>query len=378
MFRQRALTAAFVLAVPLVAHGQLTYEPSKYFDERWYVTPFGSYIFSDSDRRAGDDWGGGLAIGKALHPNWNVELRAMYEELSAESGGPGKYKNWSGTLDAHYFFFPRAGLHNWQSRTVHPYLIAGIGAINDKVSGSSTIPSGDKTSFMANVGVGFVWPFSSWGRLVGDVRYRWSENKGNVGSGSGFDDWIASVGLQIPLGPPPRVAEPPRPAPPPPPPAPKPEPKPEAKPEAKPAPPPPPPKKPVVERVELSGEGTFAFGKAALTDAGRGRIEKVVQDLRSAGVTVTSMVITGYTDPIGKPDSNQRLSLERANAVRDHMVKLGVPAGIIRTEGRGEADLKVTEADCKAKGQAKTRKALIECLLPNRRVEVHATGEKQS
>ena len=120
------------------------------------------------------------------------------------------------------------------------------------------------------------------------------------------------------------------------------------------------------------------FAKATLTDAGRSRIEKVVQDLRAAGVTITSMAITGYTDPIGKPDSNQRLSLERANAVRDHMVSQGVPAGVIRTEGRGEADLKVTEADCKAKGEAKNRNALIACLLPNRRVEIQATGEKQN
>jgi OOP family OmpA-OmpF porin len=371
MFRPRTLAAALSLAVPLVAHGQLTYEPSKYFDDRWYLTPFGSYIFADSARRASDDWGGGLAVGKAVHPNWNVELRAMYEELSSESGGPGKYKNWSGTLDAHYFLYPRVGLRQWQSETVQPYLIAGIGAINDKVSGSPTTPSGEKTSFMANAGVGFVWPFSSWGRLTGDVRYRWDDNRGNFGSGGSFGDWIASVGLQIPLGPPPRVAEAPRPAPPPPPPAPKPE-------AVKPAPPPPAPKKPVVQRIELSGEGTFVFAKATLTDEGRRRIEKVVQDLRAAGVTVTSMAITGYTDPIGKADSNQRLSLERANAVRDHMVSQGVPAGIIRTEGRGEADLKVTEADCKAKGEAKNRNALIACLLPNRRVEIQATGEKQN
>jgi hypothetical protein len=47
MFGQRTLTAAFALAIPLAAHGQLTYEPSKYFDDRWCLTPFGSYIFSD-------------------------------------------------------------------------------------------------------------------------------------------------------------------------------------------------------------------------------------------------------------------------------------------------------------------------------------------
>jgi OOP family OmpA-OmpF porin len=60
------------------------------------------------------------------------------------------------------------------------------------------------------------------------------------------------------------------------------------------------------------------------------------------------------------------------------MVKQGVPAGVIRTEGRGENDLKVTEADCKGKGQSKSRKALIACYEPNRRVEIQATGEKQN
>ena len=32
--------------------------------------------------------------------------------------------------------------------------------------------SDNKTSFMGNVGAGIVWPFSSWGRLVADARYR--------------------------------------------------------------------------------------------------------------------------------------------------------------------------------------------------------------
>jgi OOP family OmpA-OmpF porin len=238
------------------------------------------------------------------------------------------------------------------------------------VSGSPTTPAGDKTSFLANAGLGVVWPFASWGRLVGDVRYRWDDNRAHFGSGSNIGDWVASVGLQIPLGPPPRVAEAPRPAPPPAPPPPA------VKPEAKPTPPPPAPKKPVVQRFELSGDGTFVFDKATLTDVGRGRIDKMVKDLRSAGVTVTSMAITGYTDPLGSTKYNEKLSLERANAVRDYMVSQGIPASVIRAEGRGEADLKVTQADCKGRGQSKSRKALIACYEPNRRVEIQAAGEK--
>ena len=366
----RICVLAAALAVPLVAHGQVTYEPSKYIDDRWYVTPFGSYIWSDSDRRAKDDWGGGLAIGKPIHPNWNIELRGMYEELSSDTSVQGKYTNWSAMLDAQYFFTGRQGIRLWQKDTVQPYLVAGIGAINDRVKGTATTAGDDKTSFAANAGAGIVWPFSTWGRLVGDARYRWDDNRGNFGRGGHFGDWILSVGLQIPLGDPPRVAEAPRAAPPaPPPPAPK--------PEAKAPPPPPPaPKKPVVQRFEISGDGTFVFDKAILTDVGKSRIDKLVQDLRAQGVTVTSMAITGYTDPLGPTKYNEKLSLDRAGAVRDYMVSQGIPAGVIRAEGRGESDLKVTEADCRTKGQAKSRNALIACLEPNRRVEIQAAGEK--
>ena len=40
----------------------------------------------------------------------------------------------------------------------------------------------------------------------------------------------------------------------------------------------------------------------------------------------------------------------------------------------GLANLVVTEADCRAKGPAKTRQALIACLAPNRRVVADITG----
>jgi OOP family OmpA-OmpF porin len=102
-----------------------------------------------------------------------------------------------------------------------------------------------------------------------------------------------------------------------------------------------------------------------------------VTGLKQAGITVTSMTIAGHTDPIGTEAYNQKLSLERANTVRDYMVSQGVPAGVIRTEGRGESQLIVTEADCKAKGQARTQSALIACLLPNRRVVIQATGDQR-
>jgi outer membrane protein OmpA-like peptidoglycan-associated protein/uncharacterized membrane protein YeaQ/YmgE (transglycosylase-associated protein family) len=45
--------------------------------------------------------------------------------------------------------------------------------------------------------------------------------------------------------------------------------------------------------------------------------------------------ITGHTDNSGDPDTNRRLSLERANTVKDMLVKAGAPADRITTEGMG-------------------------------------------
>lgn len=119
----------------------------------------------------------------------------------------------------------------------------------------------------------------------------------------------------------------------------------------------------------------FAFDKAVLMPAGEARIEAMIESLRQAGVTgLTSVTIFGHTDPLGPPEYNQRLSEERAVAVKNYLVTRGIPAGIITAEGRGESQLKITEADCQAKQQASPRSALIACLAPNRRVEIIATA----
>ncbi len=72
----------------------------------------------------------------------------------------------------------------------------------------------------------------------------------------------------------------------------------------------------------------------------------------------------------------ERLRLEMQRANERIQVAQGVPANIITTEGRSFSELRVTEADCRAQGKAKTRTALIACFEPNRRVDIRATGEQ--
>jgi len=54
---------------------------------------------------------------------------------------------------------------------------------------------------------------------------------------------------------------------------------------------------------------------------------------------------TGHTDKSGPDDYNMALSLRRANAVKDALVRDGVPAGVISVVGRGESQPLVPTAD---------------------------------
>ncbi|KXK01475.1 MAG: OmpA/MotB family outer membrane protein [Acidobacteria bacterium OLB17] len=45
--------------------------------------------------------------------------------------------------------------------------------------------------------------------------------------------------------------------------------------------------------------------------------------------------VGGHTDDVGQPASNQTLSENRANAVRDALVKFGVNPAVLQTRGYG-------------------------------------------
>jgi hypothetical protein len=67
----------------------------------------------------------------------------------------------------------------------------------------------------------------------------------------------------------------------------------------------------------------------------------------------------------GHGDYNQRLSERRVQTVREILVRMGVDPAKVRTAARGD---ELPVQDCAP--SAKTKKALEDCLLPNRRVEV--------
>ncbi len=129
---------------------------------------------------------------------------------------------------------------------------------------------------------------------------------------------------------------------------------------------------PMVRHIELSADALFAFDKATLMRRGVEKLDKLVDDLGE--VSYDTIVVVGHTDPLGSDTYNQRLSERRAATVANYLSRHGVHANTIRSEGRGETELKVTPADCSG---ARGRTALIACYQPNRRVEVTVTGVAQ-
>lgn len=65
----------------------------------------------------------------------------------------------------------------------------------------------------------------------------------------------------------------------------------------------------------------------------------------TGGAAVTRVAVTGHTDTSGAATYNMALSLRRANAVKDALVREGIPAAAIGVTGRGETQLLVQTKD---------------------------------
>ena len=163
--------------------------------------------------------------------------------------------------------------------------------------------------------------------------------------------------------------ETPKPAPEPAPPAPTPAAKPQAVPELKPVAKPEPkpePKKPAI--VNLASRELFEFNKATLTNDAKQRLDaEVVAKLRDVR-DIRFVNVNGHADRLGSAQYNQRLSEKRADAVRAYLVSKGIDAGKVETLGFGKT------TPVKSCPDQKDRRALIDCLAPNRRVEIEIQG----
>lgn len=120
---------------------------------------------------------------------------------------------------------------------------------------------------------------------------------------------------------------------------------------------------PVAEQVTLDAETYFAFDQAQLKETAIGQLDAVVAKLQGYNDLV-GVRIEGHADPIGDQEYNQRLAMARAQAVKDYLVDKGrLDPDLLTLVSMGES---VPVVQCEEqRGQA-----LMECLAPNRRVEL--------
>lgn len=70
-----------------------------------------------------------------------------------------------------------------------------------------------------------------------------------------------------------------------------------------------------------------------------------MEALRQAVDAKADVQITGHTDTVGTPESNDELSHKRAMEIRDALVEQGLPVQNARVTGRGEREPRIKSGD---------------------------------
>ncbi len=337
----------------------------------WYAVPGVSYMNTDSDLNANNGPGVFLKLGKELSDSWDVQGGLGYNRATQDTGvagASGRYKQTTLGLDALYML---------SRSNFRPFLLAGLGVARNKVdyTGAGLVGDDSKTSWLGNVGLGAQYLINDSFGLQADLREQWSraplgrtalgaaDNNGTVANTLLNLGGIFRFGAPAPM---PVVAAA--------------EPAPAAVVEPAPAPaavvePAPlaaaPKCEPKMETVTLQSEKLFGFDKANIKAEGKAALDEVAEKI-NARPSLEVVMITGHTDRLGSDSYNQKLSERRANMVKSYLVSKGVSESRLQAIGKGET---MPVVECKGN---KATKKLIECLQPNRRVEITSEGKVES
>ncbi|HEX5372606.1 MAG TPA: OmpA family protein [Aquabacterium sp.] len=248
-------------------------------------------------------------------------------------------------------------------------LIARIGAQYAKAKGSFlgtgavSVSDAERTENKTNakIGVGLQYEINPSWLVRGEVeRYRIHDTVGDHGNVN-----VYSLSMVFPFDrmprPAPRVAAAPVYQ------APAPAPAPVVPPAPSPRPEPTPP-----QRLSLSAESLFTFDRSELRAEGKGALDTFASSL--SGAQYSEVVVEGHTDRLGSEAYNQTLSEQRAEAVKAHLVSSGrLDAARISAVGKGESAPVTRPQDCQGN---KRSVALLACLQPDRRVDIHVNATR--
>jgi len=229
-----------------------------------------------------------------------VELEGVYRSNPTGATVPGLINNNTinqvGVLaNLLYDFAPGA--------VITPYVGAGAGV--GFVDSSSSL---GQTVFAYQGIVGLGWNVDTNFRVNLDGRYYGTSNPSVNGSSYSNNNFSVMLGLELKFGPPSEAA-----------------------------PPPPPPV------ASTSFMVFFDWDRSNLSAQALNTIKQAANAYKTKGSA--RLTATGHTDKSGPEGYNMALSLRRANAVKDALVREGVPATAITVVGRGETQPLVPTAD---------------------------------
>jgi OmpA-OmpF porin, OOP family len=128
------------------------------------------------------------------------------------------------------------------------------------------------------------------------------------------------------------------------------------------------------ETIQLSADALFKFNKAGIDDLlpkGKLELNTLISKLNNHYINVKQINITGHTDRFGSEQYNLKLGMERAETIRNYLLKNGIQTNYnVSSKGKSQP---VTNNCTDIKGQ----EALRECLQPDRRVSLDIIGLKK-
>jgi len=101
----------------------------------------------------------------------------------------------------------------------------------------------------------------------------------------------------------------------------------------------------------------FIEGRDELTDESKQVVDRILSEI--AKRPVPDVLVVGHTDAVGNDAFNDALGLQRAEAVRAALIRLGIPASDVRALSRGKRELAVPTPD----GVAEPRNRRVEIVV---------------
>lgn len=125
---------------------------------------------------------------------------------------------------------------------------------------------------------------------------------------------------------------------------------------------------PELTEATLLAYSLFSFNQTTLLDSGKAELKSLAKSIKSMSHAKT-VTITGYADRLGSAAYNHALSTKRADVVRAYL-QFENNLSYIQFTTLGKGSL-VSSAATQACSNQLGRQALIDCLSPDRRVEIN-------